>query len=292
MKTPLAMTNSGGFQSFYDKWVEEFQKQKNNKKLAAPIDVNRFWGGTEAFDSLSKANALDIVMPTAEHGDNLPKRTLRGLYREIEIYKRYRNRISDINNKFKDAMDQISQALHRVSKMPKSVSEVAASRNRCIGHLKRELEIVKDQHDNYWDDALLALPEERAKWPVMMTGRATNPVRAFPPNELMIWEENLPITLKSRKPKKSIDLDTRFQIRIAKTLQFYFNEVPQFYLRTGRQFRVPLMTVSRLVVLTYIAAQLSTEKHNKIFVACDDLQNARALSVESIYQKLRDAGLK
>src|ERR1035437_9184588 len=120
MKTPLTTNKSADFQSFYDKWVEEFRIQENNQSQLTVYNLDRLWEGTAAFVALTKAGALHNVMPTKEfeYDENLPKYTLRGLYKEVEIYRLYRNRISDVNNKFKDAMEDILQASDRISRMP------------------------------------------------------------------------------------------------------------------------------------------------------------------------------
>ena len=269
-----------GFQSFYDKWDKEFQIQKKNHP--GGISLHRFWQGTTAFKSLLNAGAIWNVMPVPPFNYGPIDRLLRSLFREVQIYRQFRNAVSDINNEFKDCIDVTTQVLAKMRKMPGSLSPIESSRDRSIKALTRELERLKRHRDIYWDRALLASAEERAKWPILPTGDPTDPVEYLVPEELMIWEKNLTVTLKMGKPIKNIDLDTRFQLRIARALQFYLN----VGVLTGLPLRIPRITISSLVVLTYIAAQLAQEENNKLYIPGENLHTKRALTVEAVYQKL------
>jgi hypothetical protein len=102
-----------------------------------------------------------------------------------------------------------------------------------------------------------------------------NRVHSIPPKELAEHERIFEKAEYLRQLVKRIDLDARFQVRVAVILRSYLS----------RDY-ISLITISRLTLLTYICGNLGKMHDGKLIV------DGREITVLAVDQKIRDAHLK
>ena len=276
------MTRSTPFESFYEEWVNEIERQPQAASRGRKEDS--FWEGPLAVKTLKDAGALWIVLPTTtEFGEFMPKFVLDKLFREIRWYTHYRGYVADTNRAFRDLIDILSGTKERLSTFPTPLRELKARFKRCAGYLEKECAAIRREQERYWREAQLGLPDEMLAWPVRVVRNPDVEVKRIRPAELDEWEKILSGARYPSNPAREIDLDARLQLRLGLVLRFYFRGNP----------KVPLITVSRLVVLAYIAGDLTREKDDDLWIA-DKYGNPsrRKLTVSLVDQKLRAAGLQ
>jgi hypothetical protein len=135
-----------------------------------------------------------------------------------------------------------------------------------IEESRRSLELWRD---SYWKDVFFALPEERMKWSVYFDDK--NQLQTIAPDELAEWEKIFNNAIYPKNLVKQIDLDTRFQLRVAVILRHYLR----------KDFDISLRTISRLTVLTYICGGLCVEDEENIILDVDGKERTLKLLVES-----------
>jgi len=146
--------------------------------------------------------------------------------------------------------------------------------------LDKEINALKAQREAYWSEALLEEPRVRSKWPIEIVRGSEVQVKAIAPQTLIEWEKILHKVRYSDKLKKRIDMDARFQKRTATIFKLHFQFNPE----------VPLITISRLIVLVYICADLAKEVNHHLMMVDEIGRVGRELTVGAVDQKLRNAG--
>lgn len=222
------------------------------------------------------------MLPTAEFGDIMPKFLLDKLFREIRWYMHYRGYVADTNRAFRDLIDILSRVQNRLSTFPTPSQDVKARFTRCAGDLEKQCAAVRREQERYWREAQLGLPDETLTWPVKIVRNPDVAVQRIRPTELEKWEKILRGVRYPTNPAREIDLDARLQLRLGIILRFYFRW----------NLKVPLITVGRLVVLCYLAGNLTREKGDHLWIADrDGNESRRKLTVSLVDQKLRAARL-
>jgi hypothetical protein len=265
---------------FRRNWISKFEEQAGFYRTGQRQTSS--WEGFLAYRELKEKDNLWLVLPNHETDvwpfDNLTKQ----LCREIRSYKLVRN-IPAINRRFKKALEAFSAAESELrnanaQENPEIDSAVNDKLDEYVAILEKARSTLKQRRESFWQDFLLAEPEEKAKWSVWMDD--AKQVHLIPPANLAAWEE---IYAKARYPRrltKRIDLDSRFQIRVAVTLRHYL--LPDF--------QISRRTISRLTVLTYVCGNLVDDlvEDEKSIVK----GGKRNITVGLIEQKLQGAGLK
>ena len=138
---------------------------------------------------------------------------------------------------------------------------------------KKRINFV-ERGKKFWQRQLFASDRERRKWPIDL-----DELKHIIPEELRDTEITLRTLTYPRDLVKRTDLDRYFQARVGKVLSDYC--------------LVSVRTVSRLVVLLYWCAGLAEQEEGQLVVKHMRISGyQRLLTVDSVYQKLRDAGLR
>lgn len=269
------MTRDDEIEEFRRRWIARLKAQAKVSKNLPGYDA---WEGYEAYRELSDTENLWIVIPTPEAQDWPFPWLTKKLTREVRFYKLFCQEIVPTNLSFERAVKVLSAAegkLKRATILGSSAkAELDAELNKCASVLERARIAVEQRRESYWEDSLFAEPEERAGW--MIEFDAENQVRSIPPVDLVDHERIFEKAKYPRKPVKKLDLDARFQVRVATILRSYLQ----------RDFKISLKTISRLTLLTYICGNLGHENEDNLAVG------SREITVGAIDQKLREAKLK
>jgi hypothetical protein len=266
-------------ESFRKNWIAGITIKLRAYKSNSRAETGA-WEGFEACHELNDTRNLWCVLP--EPGmEQYPFPFLtEKLSREVYFYKSFASRIVPTNWAFKDAIDVLSAAVSKLKKAATQKSVVDggldSDLNRCCSTVARTLNRLKADRETYWQNALMATVAEKMNWDVQF--REDSEVSSIPPAEMLKAEERF---TKAQYPKqllKRIDLDRRFQVRVATILRFYLR----------RNDKISLRTVSRLTVLTYIAGNLGREDDDRVLLN----GRKRAITVGGVDQILRAAGMK
>jgi hypothetical protein len=192
------------------------------------------------------------------------------LWRELRTYGDHLNRVVKINRALRKCSETLSVAHAEVSRVA-----AHAGLECSLGPLFEELFEVPVRFcafgKDYWDRVFCvgSFREEYKK-------RWDDDVRRFPKMRNISGYLSLPELRQER------NLDTIFQVRVGDLLREF---VPNPY---GR--RLPLQTISRLVLLVYICAGLARDLDGSLTICKSD--PPRILTVDKTYETLRDAGVK
>jgi hypothetical protein len=285
MKTNQPMTNPPTLETFRDKWDREFKHQE--QVLAIGRTDDRFWGGSTALKALRSAGALWIVSRTTlDYGDLMASIVAKSVYREVELYRCYRGVVST-NKAFDDTIGTLCAVQKRIMQAERQVPlpELKSRLNRRALNLGKEIDAIRARRESYWKEALLAEPKVRMEWPVELKLKPHVTITPIPPQELVEWEKILHRVRYADTLEKRIDLDSRFQKRLAIIFRFYFRFNPAV---------VPIITISRLVVLVYICADLAGEVGGHLMILDESgatIREKLELTVSAVDQKIRNIGL-
>lgn len=262
---------------FRTRWKSKFDEQA--RLFAAGRREHRHWEGDDAYRELQRKDALWLVLPEDEL-DGWPFTSLMArLEAEISTYERF-EKVSQNNDCFRDALDALSGAERRLTRtiLPESQAKggVQAVLTKAISFLASRRVAMEQRRDSYWEETLLAGPQERKRWSVYMDKEKH--VHSIPPQELSDWEKIFNDFSYPRKMVRQIDLDSRFQVRIAVILRFYLHQ----------EDGVSLKTIARLTVLTYLCAGLAEDRNGHLTIR----YTGKRLTVSAVDQKIRSAGLK
>jgi hypothetical protein len=192
------------------------------------------------------------------------------LWRELRTYGLHLNRVVETNRVFREC-SEILRTAH-------SQSQRAVSRTRLEHDLGAILEglldlrlCVSEFEKDYWDKVFC--------------------VGSFTDKYVPGWESDIQKFPTMRRLTDSLcpplvrqerNLDSVFQVRVGDLLREY---APNPY---GK--RLSLLTISRLVLLVYICAELAIDIDGDLIIWGSD--PPRKLSVDRTYETLRDAGLR
>ena len=277
------MAKVSDFRSFYKKWVEEFKAQKN----APPVPDN-FWEGEIAFKELTKPiDWLIILVPDTDSADHPFTSLFELLWREIETYRRLAGRVVLRNQDY----DKVAQVLRDAEQQVKAVE----SRLNVTGLAKvmwpvhREITKVLDQveklRQSSWQDVIKEYKiVDRAgeRW---VAPDSSDSLLPSPPIDVELREKLFKSLPTLRPMVQDRELDSLFQYRLAWIFKHYLPGVS-------------LRTITRLIVLAYICADLALidevliarghlRKQGKTRSALVIAGTRTELTPEAVYIKLR-----
>lgn len=280
--------------TFRSRWIGEFELYQRLYCSGQKSRIN-CWEGFEAVRELSETGNLWIVLPDEvredETQDTMPGKTLRDteaepfrqltakLFNEVLLYHCFHRDIGPANTYFKEAVAALTAARNKLAKLQ---SAGASHANDVAFRLKRPISAIDDSlaelekfRASYWQNRLLAIPEERSRWSVYLDQEKR--VHSIPPEDLQRSEALFQKAAYPRELVKRIDLDRRFQIRVGLILRTYLlREI------------VSLRTINRLILLTYKAGDLGEEADERLLVE----GRTKPITVSNVDLKIRAAGLK
>jgi hypothetical protein len=276
-----AMTSKGETGKFRKIWIEKFDEQARLQGRRLPRD---FWEGYYAYRELDDTRNLWRVLPSDAYGDGLLNVLLEKLLWEVHVYKLYEESVVADNQNFGDAIAALAAAETKLKNVRTQKSpvkpEVDWTLSQCTSAIEKTRRSLEKRWDSYWQDVLFAPPRERKNWTVYVDDKKQ--LHWFPPDELTKAEKIFENAKYPRDLVRQLDLDRRFQLRVAVILRLHLRQ----------DFGVSLKTISRLIVLTYICGRLRVEGPNRLFVLSKPNAKSGDITVGRVYQKLHTAGMK
>ena len=285
-KMTTATTSAVDTAEFRKMWIMKFKEQASLK--GGPPQGNA-WEGFDAYRELDAADNLWMVMPNPDPGDFSFNYLTAKLAREVHVYKIYKTSVVADNLSFRDAIETLSAAETTLKNALAPKAEIAATKSKvrtevdkrlrqCASAVEKSRHSLEHWRNSYWHDALFAAPDERMNWSLYFDDEKK--VGSIPPKELVELEKIFNGAKYPRDLVRQIDLDTRFQVRVAVILRHYLL----------KDFRISLRTISRLTVLAYICGKLRIEEPDCLFL--DPALRSGRITVGGVDQKLRAAGMK
>lgn len=213
--------------------------------------------GPQAVECLRKAGLLPVVMQEKETATNAKnwrpdwrsREAIWLLLDELTTYRKYVGKLVSGNQYMADLAEFCDQVERRLIKQKRmSRSSEAELIAKYIRSLRRDRAEIEKQYHKTWQ----------------------KPFGVF--GEIFHEAEY------KRHPFKAFELESRFQIRIAKILRFFL----------GKDEGVDLRTIGRMVALFYQCTALAEVKEGRLVVCA----TKKELTVDAIYQKLRRAMMK
>jgi len=276
-----AITSKVETDKFRKIWIEKFGEQARLHGQCLPHD---HWEGARAYRELYDSRNLWRVLPTDEYGDGPFKVLTDKLSWEVHVYRLYEASVVADNQNFGNAIDALSAAETQIRKVRTQESrakpEVDKTLSRCALAIEKARSSLEKRWDSYWQDVLFTPPKERMNWTVYLDN--DKQLQSFPPEEIAKYEEIFQNAKYPRNLVRQIDLDKRFQLRVAVILRSHLRQ----------DFGVSLRTISRLTVLTYICGRLRVEGPDRLFLFLKPNVKSGEISVGGVDQKLRTAGMK
>lgn len=284
------MTTCPNFRSFYQRWVSEFGKYKK------PTSQNpdSFWeGATACKELMDGTDWLLVLVPTTDTAEHPFTSLFELLWREIESYRRIAGRIVDRNKEFRSAeamLEIVQKQLQSIGRNPHmpDLRRLLLSLSREVSKTSEKVEklqqtAIKDSLKQY----KIIDPGGTENW---VPPDKTDPLIPYPPPDIELREKALGNIVSPEGLKTNREYDSVFQIRLGHLFRLS--------LPLGS---VSLSTIARLVVLSYICADLTKEQVWRIkrpnLPPSNEpalvIQGAKCvLMVDGVYQKLRRSGLR
>jgi hypothetical protein len=279
MNTSAAQTSGTEADTFRKRWIDELEGQLRRYRSGEQSQLSS-WEGFEAARELAQTDNLWIVLPNAETNGRPFRHLTDRLFTEVSLYACFRDHIVPTNFYFKDAIDALAAAKAKLKKVrPGAVSspgEVSGILTRSISAIEKSMAMLKKRSASYWHDALMAMPEERRHWNVYVDD--DKQVHSIPPEDLARSEKLFEDAAYPAELVKRIDLDRRFQVRVALILRSYL----------FRGCGVSLKTIARLVVLTYISGGIGRKLEEYLSIK----GRKKPINVSNVDLKLRNARVK
>ena len=253
-------------EGFLKQWRSALNEDKNLHKTMREFDAH--WEYESAVADLNRNHSQSCQHHDAVLDPHIFFQWF--LWRELRAYGTYLNRVVKINRSLRGCSETLATAHSDVERF--------AAGARLIPDLSPLLKQLSEVHSaaeefekNYWDRVFCVgsfLIKQVEDWAL---DRSNFP--KMRPIAESIW---FPLLEQER------NLDTTFQIRVGDLLRKY---IPNPY---GR--RLSLLTISRLVLLVYICANLATDVDGLLTIWGSDPH--RKLTVDQTYETLRNAGLR
>ena len=288
------MTNGLGFGAFYTNWIEAF---KAVAKGPAP-GKHDMWEGSQARKELESFGFLMIAVPSWEPAPQPFNTFLQQVWEEVETYNRIAGQVVYQNSQFGEVFDFLDGTLERCKKLEDrmhvpSLSSKLHSINRSLVGERQKVTKIYEAH---WRQELLKWwrPQRARQFfrVDLETDLVLEVVGERPPHVKHVEETILKGSTAQPRLGREVDLDGFFQRRLARVLRFWLPHPKRIHLRT----------ISRLVVLVYLCAELVEEREKKVryrrggaVSRVPELvtrNSNRVLSLGGLDQKLRAAGLK
>lgn len=240
----------------------------------------RDWDGSRAYRELRKTGLLWFLHPDDEGDHSYFELLTKKLWKEIQTYRTFREKIIPSNECFRDALERLTAVESRLRKRHFEQADVKVELEgvleKAAAYVEKCKLLIERKRSEYWKLELLAPSHERRQWKVFLDREKI--VQPIPPEDVVQYEKLFDGVKYPKELVKRLDLDSRLQIRVG----IIFRSV--LPVNTG----ISLMTISRLVALTYICGKIAEDKKGDLFIAGTD----RRLSITLIYQRLGGAGLK
>lgn len=238
------INRSKGTQACLERWKAAFATAYKRVGRALP-DRERHWEAMQVFDELRKVESLDAVaLRNARNRTWRTKDLISRIAEEVKIYEDHAGKIRQIRLEFEATREAYDKAIGLLEKRAQSctVPELRRISKQSAAYVQLDAQDVMRTQESYW----------------------TKPRGVL---RTLLRESG------GREPEREIDLDGRFQRRVAVLFQMFLPE------------ELSLRTVARLVVLTYIAADLAEDRDGVLQTKHTEIQ----ISVQSVEQKLRRA---
>jgi hypothetical protein len=251
---------------FLEPWFSALSENGEHRKKMRKFDG--YWEHEQAVADLRRNHSMfcqnDPMMPCRPH----PHFQVL-LWRELQVYGSHVNRVVAINRTLRHCSETLAAAHCH--------SERVAARARLkhdLGPIFEQLFDVRQHIDkferDYWDKAF-CVGSFRSKY-------------ADEDLDIHLGKmgmRGIPESLSLPALKQERNLDSTFQIRVGDLLRKY---------GTNPYGRLPLLTISRLVLLVYICAELATDINGHLTIWGSNPH--RKLTVDRTYETLRHAGLR
>lgn len=286
------MNSHLGFNDFYSKWRQALEEVS---KKPAPLK-HEMWEGLDAYAELKQSEAIIIVVPLWEVMDIPCTTFLEQLWTEVETYQRLSSNITSGNTQFRDVLDFLEGAEKHCARVEKrgSIPRLTNVLRPLRLRLTKDREKVEKIRETYWSRALREYRYPKSRHITFERNKETDeyftaaPVP--PPPYIKLLGEVQAGSTDEGPLARNMDLDGRFQRRLGRVLR---NALPDN--------QICLRTISRLVALTYLSADLAEEREvEKKDRTTGQMhkgpalvirQTGRTLSLGGVDQNLRDIGL-
>lgn len=253
-------------EGFLERWVSALCENEGQHKKMCRFDD--FWECKTAVADLKRSGSMfsqmkDCTIPVRPH---LFFQLF--LWRELRVYGTHLNQVTEINRILRNISKNVS-ATH------KAAESAASKRLPALDSVSEQLEAAHSRavevEKNYWDE-IFSVRSFAKKY----TNGWETDIRRFPKIRRLSQPFLLPLLIQER------NLDSIFQIRVGDLLREY---APNPW-----GHRLSLLTISRLVILVYICAELAHDVEGNLTIWRSD--PPRHLTVSRTYDTLRNAGLR
>lgn len=236
--------------AFIQRWKKEFDKHLNEHNRAIPeLTV---WEGQLVCQELARTKLLNTVaLRKVSERRWWRQQVMVLIAHEIRTYFRYANELVRTNRELADDRRFLLATVERFLKQKQRCfrPETKDVLDRCVNNLKYGIRRLNTAQKEKWE---------------------------FPRG---YFGEILREPKYRRYPVREMDIDARFQIRAGKILRFFLR----------KKYGVSLQTISRLVVLVYIAADLARINADDHLIVN---LTGKKLTVGKVAQRLTRAGLE
>ena len=259
---------------FVDRWSKEVSHAERH-------DRGYYWEAEEAIKELGEK------FPRWLRTRSLRREILKDLLREAQAYEHWRCQVAESNRAFKSALSLVATLRRKASRKAAAVQQKSGPACELISRylvdvitqMERCSKKLEEARSNFWRIRLRPYPLKRDNsqevWIALPTANEewASPRDVFYEGKVaegLIRTARLPDSKPD--PKRTIDLDQRFQLRVAAIMDQQFPNP-----------KLTMETLARLVVLVYLCFDLVTEKAGEIRIR----SNLEQLTVGAVYEKLK-----
>jgi len=252
-------------ESFLERWFSALNGDEERHKKMRELDEH--WECKDAVADLNNS-------PFCQHRSEIPNRPhiffQMFLWRELRAYGNHLNRVVEVNRSLRGCSETIATArgdFERFAARARVTTDLGP-------HLKQlsDLQQGTEEFENDYWDKVFCVGSFASKYEKGWDGD----IRKFPKMRPISESLGFPLLEQER------NLDSTFQIRVGDLLREYGTNP------WGK--RLSLLTISRLVLLVYICAELATDIDGDLIIWGSDPH--RKLTVDRTYETLRNAGLR
>lgn len=252
------MNRGQRIRAFLGRWRNEFgsvSPQQRRRDFRGEREQNTLWEGEIVYHELEKAGVLQAVMLETVGSHGLPKgwRLRLGICaiaKEVLKYAEHAGRVVQKNKEIQWTDRFLQEMACRFLSESRAVHDP-------------EIRKVLAGHRRQFNEERLRLQERQRR------------IWDSPPG--VLGKVLIDHGYKRRRPVREPDLDTQFQIHVAKILRLYLDTED-----------VPRETICRLIVLIYLVGNLAKDKGGRAII---NYRN-QELKLSDVSQRLRRAGIK
>lgn len=262
-------------QQFIDRWVAEVQRQR-----AKPHNCTSSWEAVQALRELAD------MYPRRRFtsGSLCRKKYIEDLVREASRYQAERAQVAESNQAFKEVLKLLAKIQVKIRRQTKFVQKKSGGAFRCVanalGDLQKDVERrtseLRTWYSGFWYRTLAAYPSMKAdfknvwialpsseEWDLRHEERYTGGVARG-------VKRSSELPGLNAAPKRTIDLDRRFQLRAARIIEREFSDLS-------------METLARMVVLVYLCFGLAHECAGELEI----VPGSGKLTIGAVYEKLK-----